>query len=340
MKKAAFITLIAVAVLPPALFAEASPAPPPTPRPKAFAPTPVQDTVVDQSRAAVSRLLVNAVDTFDNFFGDETLEEKAEQAWMKVKGSVEWKEGWDFVFRQRFHFNLPLPILERKLHTFLSSDADDDFTDDEEYFDSDKDNHFTGGLRYFLKDSKHFSSNISAGAQLKGGKPVVYVKPRLQLDYAKPPYYFEIIQHVYWYSDDRWLGEDTSFYINRMFGKRWLVRSVSSAGYGDDTEGVDLSQEFDLRYLDFSLHHDSHFATSLEWITEAHTWPSFICNRHTLTLRLRHSIWRDWLRLEVAPRLTWQRQMEDDDDEAWGDTWKNASPSLILSLEILFEELY
>lgn len=327
--------------LPFALLAGGDATPSPAPQPSGGAPTPTQcqETFVDQEHTAVSRLLVAAVHKFDNFFGDESLEEEVQKPWVKIRGSVEWKEGWDFVFRQRFHCSLPLPVLEHKLHTFLSSDADDDFEDDKDFVDTEKDNDFTAGLRYFLRDTKHLTSNVSVGMQLKS-KPVVYVKPRLQWDYSRPPYYLEAVQHVYWYSDDKWFGEDTAFYFNRMFGERWLARSVSSGNYGDDTAGVDLSQEFDIRYLDFSLRHDDHFATSLEWITEAHTWPSFMCHRHTLTLRLRHSIWRDWLRLEVAPRLTWERQKRDDDDEVWSDSWKKAAPSLILSLEILFEEIY
>jgi len=116
-----------------------------------------------------------------------------------------------------------------------------------------------------------------------------------------------------------------------------LLRSYSKATYSNDSEGVDLSQEFNLQYLNFDVRHGADYAASLEWESSAHTWPSFKCDEHKLTLRFYRSIWRSWFRVGLGPRLTWKRE-KPGDDEDFSEYWDNASPSLLLFVEILFEE--
>ncbi len=57
-----------------------------------------------------------------------------------------------------------------------------------------------------------------------------------------------------------------------------------------------------------------------------------------MTLRIRHHIWRDWLRLEYGPALIWER-VTPDDDEDFSEYWKYARPMVFIYLEILFQEI-
>jgi len=291
-------------------------------------------TTIDKSHAYLSRLLTETVYSFNQFFGDEDIEEEMEKPWLKIKGSVEWKENWKFVFAQRFRTSIPLPVLEQKLHTVFGSTADDDLESDPDYEDREEDDHFTAGLRYFFGDIKNISSSFTIGAQLRSGI-VVYAKPRLEWEISPHPYNIQVVQYLLWYSDERQFGEKTNVYLNRLIGKRWLVSSQSEAKYANTTQGMDLSQEFDLQYLDLSKKGNTGFAASLEWQSDAHTWPDFQTDRHQLRLRVRQAVWRRWLRLEISPRLTWQREYPDEGISYW----KYASPSLLVSVEFLFEEM-
>jgi hypothetical protein len=295
-------------------------------------PPPPGETFIDRQYHKLSQMVSRTVYQFDSFFGEQIVEEEIDTPWIRVRGSVEIKERLKLDFAQHFSANLPLPILERRLHTFFGSDADDDLGTDSDYRDPTEDKHFTAGLRYYLHQIAELKPSLSGGVEWSG-KPVVYVKPRLEWDHSDDPWYLQSIQYLYWYSDDG-LGETTRFIANRLLDRHWLTRGESEVIYSNTSSGVDLSQGFDLRYLDFSLEGMDHFAASLEWVSKAHTWPCFRADSHTLTLRLRHSIWREWLRLEVAPRLTWKR-IDPDEGESY---WENASPSVFLILEVMFEE--
>jgi len=295
-------------------------------------PAPPGETFIDRQYHRLSQMVSSTVYRFDSFFGEQIVEEEIDTPWIRVRGSVEIKEKLKLDFAQNFAANVPLPILERRLHTYFGSEADDDLGTDGEFSDTEEDNHFNAGLRYYLKEVANLKPALSGGVQMSG-TPVVYVKPRLEWDYTDDPWYLQAIQYVYWYSDDG-LGETTRFIANRLLGRRWLARGETDATYSNTSEGVDLSQEFDLRYLDFSLGGVAHFAGSLEWVSKAHTWRCLRADKHTLTLRLRHTVWREWLRLEVAPRLTWER-VDPDEGESY---WRNASPSIFLIVEVLFEE--
>lgn len=345
---------------PAALFAREDITPSPTPSPSAPpitpTPTPLDKTFIDRWYDSITHFMTEEVsgfdtyfagddlegkiDNFDYFFGNEEWEEEIQLPWIKIKGSVEWKEGGKFVFKQQFRYGLPLPILERRLHLTFGSDADDDLTSDPAYEDTKKDEHFSTGFRYFFKDFlKHIKTSVNTGVSLKGNilklqfDPVVYVKPRIKWSYSLPPCNYEVTEYLFWYSDDGF-GESTRFDFNWLMAKRWLFKTGSEAEWSETSLGVDLGQSFALQYLDYSLRHSDHFATSLEWSSSAHTWTAFEADKHVLALRLRHSIWRSWLRIEVSPRLTWERVKKEEG----GSYWREASPSLILALEILFEE--
>lgn len=321
------------------------PSPPPTVSPLPTASpqpmtTPVpgspEETVADVAQREVSRFLAQQVYQFDAFFGDSKLEDDLDTPWLRVRGGVEWKEGWEFDFKQRFRVYLPLPILEKRLGAFIGSDEDGK-GDDPNYFDDDDQRSGAAGLRYFFRKRKNFDANINFGAKLKSGKPVVYIKPEAKGKFDWGRVYFEPRQYVFWYSDDGF-GEETDLEFNYFFNRHFLFRFEPDFVYSNTSSGVDFSQEIELGYLDYAVDGYPHFAIDLGWKSEGHTWPSTKFDRHLLALRFRHRIWRPWLRLEYGPRLTWKREVPGDDED-FPEHWKNHSPSFLVYLEILFEDL-
>ncbi len=315
----------------------ASAVPTASPRPMT---TPVpgspEDTVVDVAQRKVSRLLASKVYQFDSFFGDRNLDDEIETPWLRVRAGVEWKEGWEFDFKQRFRVYLPLPILERRLGAFIGTD-ESGRGEDPDYFDDEENNPAAAGLRYFFRDRKNFDANINLGASLKGGTPVVYLKPLLRGKFTWGRVYFEPRQYFFWYSDDGF-GEETDLEFNYSLDRHFLFRFEPSFLWSETSRGVDFTQGISLQYLDYTVDGYPHFAARLEWVSTAHTHPSAKFDQHQLTFRLRHRIWRPWLRLEYGPRLTWKREVPDDDED-FPEYWKNHSPSFLIYLEILFEDL-
>lgn len=295
-----------------------------------------QETVIDVTQRKVSRLLAEKVFQFDSFFGDNNLEDELQTPWLRVRGGVEWKEGWDFEFKQRFRIYLPLPILEKRLGAFLGSDEDGK-GEDPDYFDNEGGDPGAAGLRYFFRERENFAANINLGARFSLSNPAVYIKPMAKGKFTWGRLYFEPRQYVFWYSDDG-LGEETDLEFDYSLSRHFLLRFEPDFVYSNTSQGVDFTQEISLRYIDYTYGGYPHFAVNLEWETEGHTHPSAKFTQHQLTLRFRHRIWRPWLHLEYGPRLTWKREVPGDDED-FPEYWKNHYPSFLIYLEVLFEDL-
>ncbi|MDP8215463.1 MAG: hypothetical protein RAO92_02390 [Candidatus Euphemobacter frigidus] len=326
-------------------FGEAKPAITPGPSPSPVltstpfqGPTPPPTTVVGEVHQTISHLMAQEVYKFDSFFGSNKLVDDLKVPWFRVRLGVEWKDGEKLKFKQRFHFYMPLPILEHRLGTFFGTDEDGK-TEDPNYLDRHSGDPAAAGLKYFIKDQEHLKANVNVAAKLNFKQPVIFIKPVAKYEMTFGKWYLEPRQYVFWYSDDGF-GEETDFEADYSLGKHLLLRSETDTEYSETSNGVDFSQDFSIQYLDYSIHDYPHFAISLGWESSGHTWPSSKFFRHEATLRLRHRIWRPWLRLEYGPRLSWERITADEDEgEDFPDYWKNAIPSILLYVEILFEDL-
>ncbi len=302
--------------------------------------TPAEDAIfIDHAHGWTSSFLTDQVFRFDSWFGDlDTLESEIDKPWVRVRLGVDWQEQGKFEFKNEFRAVIPLPLLNKKLGTYIGSNSDNEYGDDQDYFDSEDPNtesKVSAGLKYLISETRDFRFNTDLGVRLTL-PPVLYIKPRLQYTASSGSWLFRFIQYFFYYTDDGF-GETSKVEINHFLGSRFLLRSYSRATYSNTSQGVDLDQEFDLQYLNFDVRHGVNYAASLEWETAAHTWPSFKADEHHLTLRLYRSVWRPWLRLGLAPRLTWARSTPDDDRDL-PDDWKKASPSLLFIVEVLFEE--
>ena len=319
----------------PSPFPSSSPLPSPAPDS-----SPGEDKIfIDHAHGWTSSFLTDEVFRFDTWFGDlDTLEAEIDKPWIRLRLGTEWKEQGEFEFENQFRAVIPLPLMKNRLGTYIGSDSDNEYGDDQDYFqreDPDTDSKITAGLQYRIAESRDFRFNTDLGMKFKI-PPVFYIKPRLQYSVTSGPWLLRFIQYFFYYTDDGF-GETSKVEINHFLGSRFLLRSYSRATYSDNSEGVDLSQEFDLQYLNFGVRHGTNYAAALEWESDAHTWPTFKADEHRLTLRFYRSVWRPWLRVGLAPRLTWERE-DPPDDRSLPDDFKKASPSLIFFVEILFEE--
>jgi hypothetical protein len=299
----------------------------------------VDDTFLDDAHQWTSSFMTNSIFNFDKWFGDvDTLESEIEKPWIRVRVGVDWDEVDGFKFKNRWRVDIPLPVLENKLGVFIGRDAIDNDQDDKDFFQQDDDadeNKVSVGLRYSIHKTENFQFSTNFGMRFKW-PPVFYVKPRLQFSFTSGKWLFRPIQYVYYYTDDG-AGETTKMEINWYLGSRFLLRSFSKGTYSNTSDGVDLSQEFNLQYLNFDVRRGNNYAASLEWDSNAHTWPTTQFDGHHLTLRFYHTIFRSWLRIGIAPNLNWKR-MKPDDDEDFTEYWKNAYPGCDFFVEILFEE--
>ncbi|GAG10395.1 unnamed protein product, partial [marine sediment metagenome] len=212
---------------------------------------------MDDAHRWASGFMTNSIFNFDNWFGDvDTLEAEIEKPWIRIRLGFDWNEVDKFKFKNRWHLDIPLPVLENKLGVFIGRDAVDNDYDDQDFFDQDKDNDesaVSAGLRYNFRKTENFQFSTNLGMKFRW-PPVFYVKPRFQFSYASGNWLFRPIQYVYYYTDDG-LGETTKLEINWYLGSRLLLRSESKGTYSNTSEGVDLSQDFNLQYLNFDVRH-------------------------------------------------------------------------------------
>jgi len=282
---------------------------------------PGQEQQIDSAQDLASSELLWAAQWIDSFFDDgrSTTEDNATRASLAL--ALGYSRIDEFEVKPRFDLRLRLPHLSSRLNLFISAAEDKDFNADRDPISSrpahsDADNRETAaGLRYFLAESRKFNLSFDSGVSWD------YLFAGLRYRYLQDfgIWRGRFANQLRYYSDDG-VKNVTSYDLERELGDRLLFRATTSVNLYENEDGIPHAQHFRIYQVLSRLQ-----ALSYELGLYADSEPSYKMTDSQLVVRYRQRFFRDWLMLEVSPRLSFP---EEDGREA--------NPGVVVKLEATF----
>lgn len=254
---------------------------------------------VDVIHGKTSDWLLSAAVWLDSFFDDERylLEENATRA--KLLFAFDYSRFDDFEFTPRVGLRLRLPKLSQKtlLTIGLADDDTLDTTDDSTPRDpgrkENETNIWRAALSYFLRTGRNYHLTTTIGASWD----YLYTGLRYRYAYDFGPWQGRYTDTFRYYTDDG-LENKASLDMERHFSRYWFFRATASADWYQERDGI--HHALHLRcYQVINPHQVLQYEIGNYFETEP-------CHKMTdllFMVRYRRRFYRDWLVLEVAPRI-------------------------------------
>ena len=261
---------------------------------------PEQEKNLDEAQVVASARLLDAANWIDSFFDDGRAVEEENTTRATIKLSLGYSRNDDFEIKPRFDWRLKLPRLSSRAQLFISASEDEDFDIESDPISvrpahEDADNsELTAGLKWFLKESEAYNLSFDTGASwdyLFAG-----VRFRALQEYGS--WQGRLTDRLRYYTDDG-LENKLSYDLERRLSTKMLFRTTSSINWDEKKDGFPHSQYFRLYQVMSEFQ-----ALSYEAGIYLDTEPSYKLTDLQFVVKYRQRFFRDWLMLEIAPRVT------------------------------------
>ena len=265
---------------------------------------------VDEIHDWTSDWLLSTAVWLDSFFDDERylLEENATRA--KLRLTFDYSRFDDFEFTPRISLRLRLPKLSQK--TFLTiglADGDafdtaDDSTPEKPDSEENETDDWRAAISYFLRAGRNDHLTTTLGASWD------YLYAGLRYRYAHDfgRWQGRVTDTLRYYTDDG-LENKVSLDVERHFSRNWFFRTTASADWYEKSDG--LHHALHLRFYQVLNRHQ---ALQYEVGNYFNTQPSYKMTDLLFKVRYRQRFYRDWLVLEVAPRVSFPYEHNREPD--------------------------
>lgn len=276
-----------------------------------------KEQALDEAQAGATNLLFSAAEWIDSFFDDERSLSEINTTRATIKLSLGYSKNDDFEVNPRFDLRLRLPKLSKRVQLIVQGSDDSDFDVDDNPnstrpgSDKDRDD-LTAALRFFIKESEKYNISYDLGVSLD----YVYTGFRFRSLQEFGNWQGRFTDRLRYYTDEGWENRAT-YDLETQFHRNWLFRSTTAVDVYESEDGIPHSQKFRL-YQVYSAHQAMAYETGFYFDTD----PSYKMTDTQLILRYRQRFYRDWLVLEVSPRVTFP---EDHD--------RDANPGIIFKFE-------
>ena len=281
---------------------------------------------IDLLHGMITNRLRESVSWLDAYLGSERYEAESGENHLRVESAFfgEEGEGLGASFKARGKLNLPRISSRLRLIVGVDGDDDDDLRNTEsetlqEEVSRSNTRSFGLGLQYIFKATDASSFSAGAGLRLRSGEPIGLSEARYRYTRALDPWLITFTQKVQWLTNDGFVVP-TTISIDRLLGEDFLLRGALSGTWFEEERGYFYNGDLSL-FQRLSAKRTLQY----QWISEFRTEPSNRLEATTLRLQYRQQILRDWLRINLAPQLSFPR---DRDFEA--------TPGALIALEVSF----
>jgi len=279
---------------------------------------PEQQETLDEAQELASAKLLDVANWIDSFFDDGRAIEEENTTRATIKLSLGYSRNDDFEIKPRFDWRLKLPKLSSRAQLFISASEDEDFDADSDPISGrptheDADNsELTAGLKWFLKESDRYNFSFDTGASWD----YLFAGLRFRAIQEYGSWQGRLTDRLRYYTDDGFENKLT-YDLERSLTTKTMFRTTTSINWYEDEDGFPHSQYFRLYQVLGEFQ-----ALSYESGIYLDTEPSYKLTDLQFVIKYRQRFFRDWLMLEIAPRLTFP---EDHDYEA--------NPGIVFKLE-------
>lgn len=266
------------------------------------------EDVLDEVQRDTSELLFQAADWIDSFFENKRTVAEKNMSRATVSLSVGYSENDDFEVKPRADIRLRLPKLAQRTQLIITSSEDSDFNIEDDPVsnrprnEDTEENDWTAALRFFLRESERMNISFDTGASWN----YLYGSLRYRSVQDFDSWLGRFTNRLRWYTDDGWENK-TTYDIERPLADDLFFRATSSASLFEGTAGVPHSQHFRLFQVWSSLQ-----AVSYETGVYLDTRPSYKVTDIQCIVKYRQRFYRDWLVLEISPRITFPDEHDRD----------------------------
>lgn len=281
-----------------------------------------KEQMVDDAQVEASVLLRDVAEWIDSFFDDSRFLEEENESRATLQLSAGYSRFDNFELEPRLKVRLKLPKLSSRAQLIIEAADDSDFSVDDSPADSFSDDHsdedggeFRAALRWFLKESDSYNVAFDAG----GSWNYLYGSLRFRSLQEFGAWQGRFTNRLRWYTDDGWENR-AAYDLEHYFNDDFFFRATSKINYYEEEDGFPHSQHFKLYQVLSAIQ-----AVSYETAIYMETEPSYKSTDLQLILKYRQRFYRDWLVLEVSPRLSFPEKHD-----------REINPELIFKLEASF----
>ena len=276
---------------------------------------------MDKVHSALSWGLVESVDTFDGFFGDDRVSEENNETLLRVSLPYTIKESDESEFKPKVNARVALPQLQNRLHVILDEFTQDDDRDDDRHDDpGDDEDHqrVSLGLRYLAKERYRTRINYDAGVRFNSGLDP-FVRARATRAFALKKWVPRLTEDLLW-TEKESLTSTSTLNFDRPVVTTVMFRASSRMIWEEDDYGVKPSQNLMLFWRPSDVR-----AGSLNLGVSGLTHPATVVDKYRAAVTYRQRVFRKWIYAEITPAAEFPRERDF-----------NFTPMLTLKLEMIF----
>ncbi len=284
----------------------------------------------------MSEQVLRRANQIDNMFGDDRIDDEAQQSRIRVYTDLDWDEddGTDVGIKARVHLVLP-NTKERLRLEFNGADDDDELDDDDnDGASGDDEQERSLALNFVAERSQRSKTDLGLGVRYRDSSLVLYEKLRHRHYFDGDNWLPRMTNEVRHYGDTGWEYRG-QLDFDRSFSESWFTRWRSELRWYENKDAEDDEPITDLPCNDgycinqlfyvYQRFDNPNHAIAYDWLNYFVTEPDTQLDELQLRVRYRHRLKWDWLHFEVRPRL---RFLEEDD---YSSRW-----SLLFRVEGIF----
>lgn len=270
--------------------------------------SPEREKTLDNSQVEASALLIKTASWIDSFFDDGRYIAEDNESRATLKLSMGYSKNDDFEVKPRASIRMKLPKLSGRAQLIVSASDDSDFDvendpgGDRPGNDNDEDTDITAALRFFLKESEKYNITFDSGASWN----YLFAGIRFRAINDFGDWLGRFTNRLRWYTDDG-LENRATYDLETPFGDPFFFRATTSVKWYEETDGLPHSQFLRLYHVLGSLE-----AVSYEVGFHFDTDPSYKMTDTEFILKYRQRFYRDWLVLEISPRVSFPEDHDRD----------------------------
>lgn len=285
-----------------------------------------QPATIDLLHGMITNRLKESVAWLDAYLGSERYEAETEENHVRIDTALfaEEHEGLGASFKLRGKLNLPR--ISSRLRLLVGADSDDDAdlrntesdTLREEVTKSDT-RSFGLGLQYVFEATEASSFSAGAGLRVRSGEPFGLSEVRYRYTRAVHPWLVSFTQRVQWLTSDGFVVP-SEIALDRLINDDFIFHSALGGTWFEEERGYFYNADISL----FQRLSEKR-TLQYQWINEFRTEPSNRLEETTLRLQYRQQILREWLRINLAPQVSFPREHDFE-----------PTPGILVGFEISF----